>query len=74
MCLSAVRLTCVDGPLLEKTCVLLQVPAMTGCMLPGNGEHGLFLQNTNAVVMRRRALPLKRAPVFSVALLCVLIT
>lgn len=74
MCLLAVQLTCVDGPLLEKTCVLLQVPAMTGCMLPGNCEHGLILQNTNAAVMRRWVCPLKWAPVFSVALLCVLIT
>lgn len=36
----------MNGPLLEKTCVLLQIPAMTGCMLPWNGEGGLILEDT----------------------------
>lgn len=39
-------LTSVDGPLLEETGVLLQVPAVTGCMLPWNGEGVLFLEDT----------------------------
>ncbi len=39
-------LTCVDGPLFEQTCVLVQLPAVSCGMLPGNGEHRLILQNT----------------------------
>lgn len=39
-------LTCVDGPLLEETGVLLQVPAVTGCVLPRNGKDGLILEDT----------------------------
>lgn len=45
-CFLAHVLTCVDGPLLEETGVLLQVPAVTGCMLPWNGKHGLLLEDT----------------------------
>lgn len=39
-------LTCVDGPLLEETGVLLQVPAVTGCVLPWNSKHGVILEDT----------------------------
>uniref|UniRef100_A0A3Q3N944 Uncharacterized protein n=1 Tax=Mastacembelus armatus TaxID=205130 RepID=A0A3Q3N944_9TELE len=39
-------LTCVDGPLLEQTGVFVQLPAVTGCVLPGDGEHRLVLEDT----------------------------
>lgn len=39
-------LTCVDGPLFEQTCILVQLPAVSSCMLPGDCEHFLILENT----------------------------
>lgn len=38
-------LTCVDGPSFEQTSVLVHLPAVSSCMLPGNGEYFLLLEN-----------------------------
>uniref|UniRef100_A0A8C9XJ21 Uncharacterized protein n=1 Tax=Sander lucioperca TaxID=283035 RepID=A0A8C9XJ21_SANLU len=42
-------LTCVDGPLFEQTCILVQLPAVSSCMLPGDwhsSEQGAFLHRS----------------------------
>lgn len=38
--------TCVNGPLFEQACVLVQLPTMASCMLPGYREHRLVLEQT----------------------------
>lgn len=50
-------LTCVDGPLFEQTCVLVQLPAVSSGMLPGNWEHRLILEITRGDTELERGWP-----------------
>uniref|UniRef100_A0A8B9RJE7 Uncharacterized protein n=1 Tax=Astyanax mexicanus TaxID=7994 RepID=A0A8B9RJE7_ASTMX len=43
------HLTCVNGPLFEQTSVFVHFPAVTGSVLPRNGEHFLILKKTKTI-------------------------